>query len=576
MMFVCAGEALLRRLALTLDSLFRKSSTAKVKSRLSNFVDVHDPHTLEINTSFELAKDAIRAETEVALFFPRNLKISEMSKASLMGDFQIRMRLSSQGREKKIRAATEEVLLGMEQMATLLVTSPFTTEQDQQFQKLCRRFGILLGDWLGNHQTSSRKKLASFIDHPGDDNLLQMIRSSSRGLENFDHFILRMRDLSERTESTTVQTVQLLNHYISQKYLLYLESFTVTLAESRRIHPQPQPLVQQTVSDFENKINSIKYREAHDPRSPVLSDKFINNKRVLEEKMISLGYLKKFFQSEAFVEVKERAQREAVVEIISIVAAGIAGLIAGLATLVLSNSSSGTSPILQVAAPGATLVAILALIYIFRDRLKDQTKRYLQKRMQYYLPDFQSELRLKGQLLGQVKSWLQINPERGFAAEFTSLRKDASAIEAEKFVAEDIIFFRRMFHLDAMKNRKKDPRQSLHDIMRFNFHRVLRFMDSPLKPLSLLKEDGTVQKTFVSRNYYVYLVIETRILSETGETMVVESKKVFRIVINKEGIQRLELVKKSKQKNTPNLTSAKSFWTLGSKVTPVIQSLRLF
>lgn len=547
---------------MALHHIFAKKPRPKVKSRLSTFVDIHDPHTIEINSSFDLGKEPLRGETELVLFFPRSLKLAEIHKHSLTHDFQIRMRLSNRGREKKIKLHVEEILTKLEAMVPK--TEDAERPSPTELQQLTQNVGVLIGDWMSHHQISFKKKVATLGELQTAEDFVRVIASGSRGLDNFDSVVVRVRKLYRELGDNHGQPLQLLNFYISQKYLLYLDTLTIAVHESLRLSEQFALHQLAPIYEVKRRIDEIKTREAHDPESPLLLENSRTNQQLLEERLIMLGYLKKFFQSDAFIDLKEKMQKERIFETISIVAAGIAGLIAAIAGLLLMNRekifrTDGTffdsiafMDASNIAAQSTSFILIFGTVaYIFRDRIKEQSKKYLHKRLSNVLPDNQAELQLKSVRLGEMRSWLQVNPDRGLPTDISALRSSACLMEAEKYVPEDIVYLKRHFELDPLKSKKKEVKQSLHDIVRFNFHRTLRFMDAAIKPISVLREDGTIEKTFTSRNYLVYLIVESRIRNSTGESLVVESKKVFRVVINKDGIQRLELVRKSKQKNLP-------------------------
>lgn len=535
----------------------------KFKSRLSSFADIHDPHTLELNTSLDLAKESLKSETDYYLFLPKSLKVSEMAKQSLAQDFQIRMRLSNRGRESKLTATLDQYYSEINSILSKVEQNETTLEQEvkaQNFKKLCQKVGILIGDWCTSHQTSVRKRLANAEDLKTPESINKLLKGVTKGLSFLEHEIERVRELSDRSQKLGFRTGELLNQYLSQRYLLFIETLSNVLFDHNwQVTPIPTA-VEHDLQLNKERLTAIKSREAKDPRSPSLTERDREDQKKLEERLIMLGYLKKFFQSESFIELKEKKQRERVTESIAIFSALLAGFVAAVAAVFLMKGTSHTlspeSAVLGILGSLAAqsiyfIISFSTVVYIFRDRLKEQSKKYLAKRLQNFLPDIQAELATNEENIGEMKSWLFINPDKGVPDAIAELRRESILLEAENFLTEDIIYLKRVFSLRPAAKNKGQPKQSLHDIVRFNFHRTFRFMDNPIKPLSILREDGTIEKTFTSRNYLAYLIVDSKISSADGENLFVTSRKVFRIVVNKEGLQRLELVRKTKQKNTP-------------------------
>jgi len=104
-------------------------------------------------------------------------------------------------------------------------------------------------------------------------------------------------------------------------------------------------------------------------------------------------------------------------------------------------------------------------------------------------------------------------------------------------LGERVIQYKKRVNIYEKKFRKglkNENLNSLADITRINFHRFVQQMDNPQKKYYMVEKGNIVEK-LGDRVYYVNIIQE--FYTEVG----VEYNR-FRVVLNREGIKRIERV----------------------------------
>lgn len=505
-------------------------------------MDIHDIHNIEITSNYDLVTTPLYSEMETYLYFPKSLGLTEVPVFSILGDVQVRMRLSSRNREKRARLLVEQHLTTLENHA-----SPDHPEKlsEKEIRETFMAIGSLLGDWFTYNRMFVRKRLAMYDEENKNFAYLHRIFQISRtGLELLDKNVSRLRKLRKTSAFENSEELKLIDEYLSQRYLVYLDSVSNGL--SRIDESVLEPKFKEELADFRNLLSRILRKEAQeappDLRAPHA------HATDLETKLVRFGYLKKYFQSAGFVELFNSTTRERMVEPIAIFAGALAGLLAALA--VIATWIIGTDPTSEKAV--FTIIIFLMSVYIVRDRLKEHSKTYLTKKLSSVIPNRKSDLRFRGKKIGQLKTWVEVNPKKLETPDVAEERKKASIFAVDQMVPEDLLVVRRSFLFDAMADKKKDPRPHLHDIVRINLQRYLKYMHQPETSMTVVTPEGGIEKIATQRRYILFLVVVVKVRTEESE--IHRSIKTFRLHLTKEGIQRLELVRKARDQYVPKTT----------------------
>jgi len=250
-----------------------------------------------------------------------------------------------------------------------------------------------------------------------------------------------------------------------------------------------------------------------------------------ETVLFRLGVFKKFFRSALFITQHRQTDGRLISQITMGLAAGLAMAFATVvAFLAQRHFGNFTMP----------LFAALVVGYVFKDRIKELTRVYLDKRLSRSLYDSKTHFfNTDGYRMGICRELVRFNTADEIPADVRRLRNKDHLTEIANFwQAEKIIHYRKHVSLFRAPLRQTNPgyeTTAVNDIIRYNVHRLLRNMDEPEKGLLCLREDDSVGTVTGARIYKVSLVL--RLKGRTGEQLV-----RFRLILDRNGIRRLETV----------------------------------
>ena len=241
------------------------------------------------------------------------------------------------------------------------------------------------------------------------------------------------------------------------------------------------------------------------------------------------GIFKKFFRSPLFLIQQRKPEGKLAGQLAMGFAAGLsmvfATLIAFLAQQYFGNF---------------TLPLFVALVvgYIFKDRIKELTKFYLEKWLSTRMSDsktyfFDQENRRMGLCRETVR---HVSGDQVPQNILQLRNKDHLTEVANFWHSEQIIHYRKQVSLNRRPLELANPGYetvAVNDIIRFNVGKLLRNMDEPEKELLALQEDGTVGAVAGLRIYKVNLLLR---LSGGAK----EQFSRFRLILDRDGIRRME------------------------------------
>src|SRR5690606_2355133 len=153
--------------------------------KVSSFVDIHDIHNVEITSNHDLVTTPLHSEVEIYLYFPKSLGLTEVPVFSILGDVQVRMRLSGRNREKRARQLVEQHLTSLENHASKDHPEKLS---EREVLDTFMTLGSLLGDWFTYNRIFVRKKLAMYDEENKNfSHLHPIFQISLTGLELLDN-----------------------------------------------------------------------------------------------------------------------------------------------------------------------------------------------------------------------------------------------------------------------------------------------------------------------------------------------------------------------------------------------------
>lgn len=192
-------------------------------------------------------------------------------------------------------------------------------------------------------------------------------------------------------------------------------------------------------------------------------------------------------------------------------------------------------------------IGVLAiLVYVFKDRIKDITKEYINDKMKLFLPDYRSKLEFNEVAkngkkmktsLGKLSEFMKFSTMTGVPEDISYVRrlKDRRDISTES--QETVLQYHKSIKLDPNARILGQGKAlcDIKDIHRFNFSYFLNHLDDSKKELSVYDEDEGPARISAPKVYHVNIVSHIH----SGE---LSNYSHYRVILDKDGIVRMETV----------------------------------
>lgn len=519
-----------------MKSEHKDKATAGAPTKTVMTVSRHDHHNVEIKSVIDLCDDSQKVVTEMFLYVPKSFEIGLVGKNEFTKDIRTRLRLSIPSVEgfddedfsialmelKKANARLEQEILANEAMGHE-VPSNLRENVLEAAKDVAAIFAERLKRLSGEH---GRQFFLS-------QTLLMTCASRSIGFEAFVRNLQTVRRKIEALrESMRCRTDDgralnaLLDEYVSQLYVQYLgaignefNNFESSNEWTRHDqHGETDPSANKTAGSTidgdaapeaararaRQLLKALQEDEAVYRRTRGLS--FESETDLERERHLSrLSQLKKFFQSKTFVDVTKTQAAQKVTESTALVGTAIAAIIAALL------EQLGRKNVSTLASQGLMVVGLGIILYVIRDRMKDWARTKLQSKALALIPDTETLLIADQKKFGISREWLQIYSSKACDAAVTDARHADSVVEKNLRLPEDVLSTRRVFFLRPNFAGPGHSR-SLHENVRLNLDRHLKFMDDPFKDLTDLESDGRLTLSRSHRVYHFHMVTRTSLL----------------------------------------------------------------
>lgn len=477
----------------------------------------HDHHNLEIKAWVEPGRLHSQTQIEFFLFVPRSFQMDRWQKHELEKDLLSRIRLAmpvlGEGLSREIPAA---VLL--ERALRLL--------RDQDFQTV----GSLVSEWLKQRAVEHRRRfqMAHSLFIPVEQRGLEIRRL----LVEIAQTVEALHALRSAYPAEEDRGRRWLDEYTSNFYVQYLGKLRAAMEKVDPLAREKADSEKYRAAwkEFEASLAAFSraeatYRARFPKRVESATTEFES-----EQALLRLGQLKKFFQSRTFLEVSRHSPASRFLETTAILGTAVAGLCwAGLQ--LLSQPSAST------AGSGAFFLGFAVLAYVARDRIKDRAKHSLHKRVQRWLPDSNQQLRAGGRFVGAMREWFSIHASTALREEIRELRAQADS-ELLPSLPEDVLYIRR--RLDLVSNAGAETGWAFQENTRVNLERYLKYMDDPVKQLSMIDSDGAWVKRNTRRVYHFYVATQLTTTLPLPGAPARSWRQLHRVVLDKQGIDRVE------------------------------------
>lgn len=247
------------------------------------------------------------------------------------------------------------------------------------------------------------------------------------------------------------------------------------------------------------------------------------DKKMNSEIIFRFGALKKYIESDLFLNANKKKDGVLIENFYQSIAAGLAMIFAtAVAFSVQRTFGNFTLP----------LFVALVVSYMLKDRIKEYMRYYFASKQSGKYFDNKTTISIKENEIGWTKESFDFMSESDVPAEVLRVRNRLPLLEAgNRFSKEKIILFKKTVCLD----RKELDENTTFDIagvveiLRLNLTSFMRKMDNPEFPLFTLDENKEIERISGTKNYFLNIVTQSKF--ENSETY-----QRFRVTFNRNEI----------------------------------------
>lgn len=235
------------------------------------------------------------------------------------------------------------------------------------------------------------------------------------------------------------------------------------------------------------------------------------------------GMLKKFIESDLYINLDKKRDGVAVEQILYSIAAGVAMIFAtGVAWFTQVKYGNITWP----------LFVVLVVSYMLKDRIKELMRYYFAHRLGDKYFDKKADISVGKKNVGVMKEGFDFISWAKVPQLVKDLREKASSIPDETRIFEEkILLYRKHLILDDKRLQSDEdyPMKGINEIMRLHLTRFTQKMDNPTVPIDTFDEQGNVITIEVQKSYYINIVFQ---LKHDGKV----EYRHFRITMTRDGV----------------------------------------
>lgn len=266
----------------------------------------------------------------------------------------------------------------------------------------------------------------------------------------------------------------------------------------------------------------------------------INSKLILDENSSNEEFtyhesiFKKYVQGVLYLEKRKKDPRSTFIEVLYSVAAGLAmffSLFLGFFFLIGFEINS------------LPFIIGTVVIYMFKDRIKDNIRGISNRAIGLYFPDKRVDImdEFYKKKLGEIREKVHYIEFIDLPQDILQIRRSGNESPLEEEGKPEVVLSYKqallLFHnkIDQIHTRKKN----ISNIIRFNVREFLRYADDPIQNELLWNNiKRTVDIIPVSKVYHLNIVV--KLTNSIGKEVKKVSVKKFRVILDQNGINRIE------------------------------------
>jgi len=502
-------------------------------------ITMHDRHRFEIKLDLELpASSHTVYELESYFFVPRALNIGPRTytKEDFYNSNQRYIRFKtpkislsklcdpqlSTSPLNRLKANLSKILSGTKDPA-------FVDYAYEDFKLL----GCVIRGEVRDHVKLFMAGLETYTPQAGEHGKRMFV---GEGLENFltdlKYLLSQINSLKSEVADPAVpvklrETFKFLDEYLS----LILEEYLTLLLKALRENKAAMASFKNVEEELSTLVVSqSRYRAAMD--YPSVLKEGDNNEVLIYRR----GVLKKFISSVLYLKT-ELDESQTVTQVVFGLAAGLAMLFAVTATILAQNRYTMNS---------VPFVLVIVTSYIFKDRIKDWLKLVFSRNLTRWFSDRETKILdpESQNKIGVLKEAFTFMPETAVPPDISRIRKidnitsideDGKPERVFKYKKDIVLYPEKILKMHAL-------RKDLNDIMRINIQDFITQADDSSVDYSYIDPaTGGIRAIACARVYHVNMLIKYLYSDAQGQKKIHYDR--IRIVLNKEGLVRLEEVK---------------------------------
>lgn len=250
-----------------------------------------------------------------------------------------------------------------------------------------------------------------------------------------------------------------------------------------------------------------------------------NNRRLLSR----LGVLKKFSESELYLNTLRRKDGIIIEQIYLSIAAGLSMVLAtAIAFSFQQKYGNFTMP----------FFVALVVSYMLKDRLKELARHFFAHKLGRFYFDQKTNISLKNHVIGYLREALDHIDFKNVPNDIIKLRSRASVFtEYAGQHADSVLLYRKVIKLNRrnLEKTSKYAMPGINEIIRMNVSEFLRKMDNPKIPLYVPNKFTDFEIIKGEKVYYLNLILQVSSNRNIAYTH-------YRIVMNRSGIIEIEKI----------------------------------
>jgi len=483
---------------------------------ISESVRIHDKFSFEIKLGYS-SNDEIKSpeySINMYLFVPDSLDVNRFTykKEDFYYDLKSNIRLMTPVYLLRDICHGNNSPLDSISNAFIKLAKYPEKKNIEQYEFQIKMFGAIV-------KSALRREVFHIKDNKIDSDNNFLIRNYIKSINELKAEYRALR----RTINVPTVDIKLLNIYLfGDEYLGNLtEKYTFRLLRYLRNKNYDKKHKTELLQLIKKEIDYKSSKEL-----PIVSDNLNNNEELLYRRSV----LKKYIESNLFLNTRVKKEGALAEQIIY-------GLAAGLAMVFATALAFYT----QQQYGNFTLPFFIALVvgYMFKDRIKELTRVYFSGRYRKRHFDHKTQIFSgKKHSIGYCKESFSYIDEKEISERVMKRRNRSHLTEIENnWIGEKVILYRKQIKLYPKKIKtvfRGYTISGVNDIARFNISRFTEKMTNPEMPMYFI-DDEKYKKIYGSRVYHLNVILNFK-------TQDKEFFRRYRIVLNREGIKRIQKI----------------------------------